>query len=186
MSDLIFHFQWQICFVRTESFFPIKAFCSCIITGILISNTALAEGEVKGTVTAVLDGNTIEVTSPDCEIKKIVLAGVDSPELGQAFGPEAKKFLEKIILSKDVIVQVQGKDRFGHHLAVVKIKGKVDPRIELLKKGLAWTSEKNPLKELERYRLEAQRKRKGLWKQENPVPPWTYRREQTMLKPKSS
>jgi Mg-chelatase subunit ChlI len=54
-----------------------------------------------------------------------------------------------------------GKDRFGDYLAVVKINGKVDPRIELLKNGLAWTAEKNPADALEQYRLEAQQKRKG-------------------------
>ena len=79
-----------------------------------------------------------------------------------------------------------GKDRFGNYLAVVKIKGKGDPRIELVKNGFAWTSEKNPSNELEQYRLEAQQKKRGLWKQENPVPPWTYRRQQSMLIPKSS
>jgi len=89
-------------------------------------------------------------------------------------------------LGKNVIAQLLGKDRLGNYFALVKIKGKVDPRIELLKNGLAWTSEKNPAQELELYRLEAQQKKKGLWKQENPVPPWTFRRQQSMLKPKSS
>ena len=165
-----------------------KAFYWCVVMCVLISTIAQADDEVNGKVTAVLDGNTIQI-SCFCEtsdVRKVSLVGIDSPELGQEFGEDARKFLEKMILGKDVIVQFQGKDRFGNYLAVVKIKGKVDPRIELLKNGFAWTSEKNPAEELERYRLEAQRKRKGLWKQENPVPPWTYRRQQSMLKPKSS
>jgi micrococcal nuclease len=55
-----------------------------------------------------------------------------------------------------------------------------------LKEGFAWTSEKDPTPELEIHRTEAQQKSKGLWKESNPTPPWTYRRQQTMLAPKES
>src|SRR5688572_9908954 len=105
----------------------------CIVVGILISNTAYADDEVDGKVTAVLDGNTLEISCSNSDVRKVLLAGIDSPELGQEFGEDAKRFLEKIILKKDVIVQFTGKDRLGNYLAVVNIKGKIDPRIELLK-----------------------------------------------------
>jgi endonuclease YncB( thermonuclease family) len=114
------------------------------------------------------------------------LAGIDSPELTQEYGEKAKKYLEKMLLEKKVIVHFQGKDRKGNKLAVVLLKGEIDARIELLKEGLAWTSEKDPLPELEVHRTEAQEKGRGLWKEENPTPPWTYRRQQSMLQPKSS
>jgi micrococcal nuclease len=188
ISDLILHFQRQLCFVKTGFVPGKKAFYWCAVACVLISTIARADDEVNAKVTAVLDGNTIQI-SCFCEtndVRKVSLVGVDSPELGQEFGDEARKFLEELILGKDVKVQFLGKDRFGNHLAVVKINGKADPRIELLKNGFAWTSEKNPSEALERYRLEAQQKRSGLWKQENPVPPWIYRRQQSMLKPKSS
>jgi endonuclease YncB( thermonuclease family) len=156
------------------------------VVGIIFSNNAVAEDEINGKVTGVLDGNTLEISCSDDGVRKILLAGIDSPELGQEFGEEAKKFLSKLILRKDVTIQFEGKNRFGDYLAVVKINGRIDPRIELLKNGLAWTSEKDPVKEFEQYRITAQRKGIGLWKQENPIPPWTYRRQQTMLVPKSS
>ena len=188
ISNLILHFQRQPVSVRT-GFFPAKmAFYWCAVACVLVSTIALADDEVNAKVTAVLDGNTIQVSCfcEDNDVRKVSLAGIDSPELGQEFGEEARKFLEKLILRKDVVVKFLGKDRFGNYLAVVKIKGKADPRIELVKNGFAWTSEKNPSNEFEQYRLEAQQKKRGLWKQENPVPPWTYRRQQSMLTPKSS
>ena len=174
--------------MRTGSSPAKKAFYWCTVACVLASTFARANDEVNAKVTAVLDGNTIQVSCfcEDNDIRKVSLVGIDGPELGQEFGEEARKFLEKMILQKDVKVQFQGKDRFGNYLAVVKINGKVDPRIELLKSGFAWTSEKNPSEALERYRLDAQQKKKGLWKQENPVPPWTYRRQQSTLRPKSS
>jgi micrococcal nuclease len=56
----------------------------------------------------------------------------------------------------------------------------------LLKEGLAWTAEKNPIPELEEYRIKAKEKERGIWKQENPTPPWIYRRQQSMMQAKSS
>jgi micrococcal nuclease len=153
--------------------------------GVLISNAALGDDNVTGRVVAVIDGNTIEVCGNDREVHTVLLMGIDSPELGQAYGDVAKKFLEKIILAKTVTVQFQGKDRFGNFLAIVMIHGTRDPRIELLKEGLAWTSEKNPLEDLESHRSIAQRNGRGLWKQANPIPPWIYRKQLSMMQPKS-
>jgi endonuclease YncB( thermonuclease family) len=144
-----------------------------------------ANGNLSGKVVTVIDGNTIEVLGEDKETYKIVLAGVDSPELTQEYGEKAKKYLEKILLQKEVAVQFQGKDRKGNYVAVV-LKGDVDPRIELLKEGLAWTAERDPLPELEIHRVSAEEKNKGLWRDENPTPPWIHRRALSMMQPKSS
>ena len=162
----------------------LKSIGLSFILAAFMSGLTLANGDIKGKVVAVVDGNTVEISTSENEVLKVLLADIDSPELDQEFGVEAKEFLEKTVLKKNVVVQLQGKDRRGNHFAVVLVNGKADPRIELLKRGLAWTSETNPAKELEAHRIEAKSKGKGLWSQENPVPPWTYRREQTMLKPK--
>jgi micrococcal nuclease len=136
-------------------------------------------------VVSVIDGNTLEILGADNETRKVVLAGIDSPELTQEYGEKARKFLEKIALEKSVTVQITGKDRRGTPIAIITIEDK-DPRLELLKEGLAWTSEKNPIPDLESVRQKAQDKGKGLWKQDNPTPPWTFRREQSMMEAKSS
>jgi micrococcal nuclease len=145
----------------------------------------LQASEITGKVVSVIDGNTIEVESTENGIQKIVLDGIDSPELEQAFGIEAKVFLEKLVMKKTVRVEFTRKDRFGNYLAVIWL-GDDDLRVELLKSGLAWTQEKNPATDLEGYRQWAQQKGKGLWKSESPTPPWTFRRQQSMLQPKTS
>ena len=147
---------------------------------------AIANDEITGKVVSVIDGNTLEVVGSDKEKHKITLVGIDSPELLQDFGDKAKRLLEKLTLQKNVTVKFVGKDRWGNYLAEVVVEGKFDPRIELLKEGLAWTAERNPLPELEEFRTKAQQKGKGLWKQDDPIPPWIFRRQQTMLQPKSS
>jgi micrococcal nuclease len=161
-----------------------KTFVLIVLTS-MIQVVGLANDVVTARVISVIDGNTLEIRGEDNETRKVILAGIDSPELTQEFGEKAKKLLEKLALEKEVTVQITGKDRTGTSIGIVIIEDK-DPRLELLKEGLAWTSEKNPLPDLETVRLKAQEKGKGLWKQDNPTPPWTYRREQTMLQPKSS
>lgn len=141
---------------------------------------------VSGKVVFVVDGNTVLVVDDSKDSLLVILTGIDSPELGQEYGDDARRFLEKLVLKKEVVIELTGKDRKGNQLGIVLIKGKTDLRVELLKEGLAWTAEKNPTPELEQLRIEAEQKKIGLWKLGNPTPPWTYRRQQTMLQAKSS
>mgnify|MGYP001806191675 CR=1 FL=1 len=141
---------------------------------------------VDAEVSAIVDGNTLTIKFKDGDFYDVQLAGIDSPEPGQDFSEEAKQFLQKKALNKRVKVQLLGKDRWGNRLAVVWLKGEVDLRVELLKEGLAWTAERNPLPELENVRIEAQNKEKGLWQATEPTPPWVFRRQQTMLVAKGS
>ncbi|MEO7991867.1 MAG: thermonuclease family protein [Chryseolinea sp.] len=156
------------------------------LAGLFLFCSAWANDGISGKVVTVIDGNTLEVIGDDNETIKISLVGIDCPELGQEYGEKAKKFMEKMILEKNVTVVLQGKDRWGNYLAIVTMNNSIDPRVELLKEGLAWTAEKNPIPELEEHKKKAREKNKGLWKQESPTAPWIYRRQQTMLQPKSS
>lgn len=182
--------MYAVCFYCTfestsrEEDKNMKTLVLIVLAG-MIRVVGLANDFVTARVVSVIDGNTLEIRGEDNETRKVILAGIDSPELTQEFGEKAKKLLEKLALEKEVTVQITGKDRTGTSIGIVIIEEK-DPRHELLKEGLAWTAEKNPLPDLESIRLKAQEKGKGLWKQDNPTPPWKYRREQTMLQPKSS
>jgi micrococcal nuclease len=140
-----------------------------------------------GKVVDVQDGNTIELLLVKENVSyKIQLAGIDCPEIDQPFGLEAKRLLEKNLMGEKVEVLVEGKNRWGIRQAVVTTKSGEDPRLKLLAEGLAWTSEKNAIPELESIRIGAKTRCKGLWENDNPTPPWIFRRQQTMLTPKSS
>ena len=153
--------------------------------GMLVSAFLFATEELTGKVVTVIDGNTVEIATVENETYKILLHGIDCPELEQDYGDKAKKHLEKLLLNKSVSVQIQGKDRLGNRLGVIIIEGE-DPRHLLLEEGLAWTSERNPIADLEVIKEKAREKGKGLWKEENPTAPWTFRRQQTLTQFKSS
>ena len=153
---------------------------------ILLSSNVFAGNILTGKVTSVIDGNTFEMLADDNDSYKIMLFGIDCPEPGQEFAEKAKKTLEKMILNKKVNVTIHGKDRWGNRLGVVLIDGTIDPRYDLLEAGLAWTAERDPIQELETIKEKAKGKSKGLWKEQDPTPPWIYRRQQTMTQLKSS
>lgn len=156
-----------------------------LINLLLVSFISQANDQTIGKVVTVIDGNTVEVIGADNETYKLLLNGIDCPELEQEYGAKAKRALEKLVLEKNVLIRIQGKDRLGNRLGVIIVEGKEDPRFELLKEGLAWTSERNPIEELEILKEKAREKNKGLWKEEKPTPPWIFRRQQTMLQTKS-
>jgi len=158
------------------------AFILCFIAFI---STGQVVHEIKGVVHNVIDGNTIEIIDFTGEYV-VYLHGIDCPELGQNYGEQAKKMLTKMILNKHVTIVLRGKDRLGNRLGVIYVEGSPDPRRELIKEGLAWTSERQPVEELEALKEQARLSGKGLWKEDNPTPPWIYRRQQTMAQEKSS
>jgi endonuclease YncB( thermonuclease family) len=152
---------------------------------LLIAASGFGKEVISGKVVSVIDGNTIEVLTADNETYKLMLHGIDCPELEQDYGDAAKKHLEKILSDKQINAEVQGKNRYGVRQVVI-VMDDVDLRHELLKKGLAWTSEVNPLPDLESLKEEAREKGKGLWKENDPTPPWVFRRQQTRGQMKSS
>ena len=158
-------------------------FCSFFL---LLVVASLHARTIQGKVTRVIDGNTLEFLSADGDKYTLLLAGIDCPELSQAFGDKARLCLEKLALNKAAAVTLKGLDRAGNSVAEVLIDGKKDPRIQLLKEGLAWTDESNSESGLESYRISSQSKKKGLWQDENPTPPWTHRRQQSTIEPKRS
>lgn len=145
---------------------------------------ASAQG-ITGIVSSVYDGNTVELQADDRNHYRIILFGIDCPELSQPYGEESKAFVESRLLNRKVEVQFHGKDRHGNYIGVIKTENSDDVRELLLAAGLAWTGERNPAPELESLRKGAVSGSRGLWQDDAPVPPWTYRRNQTMLQPKS-
>jgi endonuclease YncB( thermonuclease family) len=149
---------------------------------------------MSGKVIEVIDGNTLRLLSSENSTYEISLYAVDCPESLQAYGAEAKQFLEGKLKGKMVDVEVEARDRWGVRQAIVIPKEGEDPRIQLVAEGLAWTAETAGVipgksskqdQELAALEREAQARGKGLWTEKHPIAPWTFRRQQSMMVPKS-
>ena len=152
----------------------VAAFCSLV--GIAQADT------LSGRVVAVHDGDTITVLDTNRTQHKIRLAGIDAPELKQAFGSRSKQNLSRWIYNRQVIVDWNKHDRYGRMLGVVLADGH-DVNLEQVRAGMAWwyrqyAKEQTPddRQLYERAENEARAAKRGLWVDANPVPPWKWRK----------
>ena len=93
----------------------------------------------------VSDGDTI-IVMMNGEKQKIRLYGIDTPEINQSFGTEAKQFLTDQILNKEVEIEVKDTDRYKRLVAIVYLNNKSMNEL-LLKEGWAWWYEAYAKKE---------------------------------------
>ena len=129
--------------------------------------------EYSGTILRVIDGDTFVFQTNEGSLR-VRMFGIDAPEKSQAFGQESTKFMEGF-LHKAGVLKKTSIDKYGRTLGMLFID-KVNINLECVKKGYAWHYAyyyKN--EEFARAEKEAKEKKLGLWKNENPTPPWKYR-----------
>lgn len=139
----------------------------------------------KVAVEHVIDGDTVIVRQGWSEVR-LRLYGIDCPEDGQPWGDIATAGLIKIIGGRSIYFESHGADRHERTLATIYIWNgneimNVNERMVIL--GHAWVMRKwcdglsqqrlDKLIQLERW---ARSKRVGLWKADNPIPPWLWRK----------
>lgn len=152
----------------------------CLILLWLLSLPAHA-GTLPGTVTGVVDGDTLYVLDANWREHKIRLQGIDAPELGQAYGEAARQSLKRLAHRKAVTVEWHKRDAYGRLLGKVLVADK-DAGLHQLQAGMAWWNRRYAHEQSDadaiRYReaeFFARKKRLGLWSQKNPLPPWRWR-----------
>ncbi|NOT14088.1 MAG: thermonuclease family protein [Methylotenera sp.] len=140
---------------------------------LLFANQAMAD---TYTVTRVFDGDTVEIKTKQAKFK-LRLADIDAPERNQAYGKKSRRALTQLCKERTVVIHVNllGLDKYKRHLGHLQCN-KIDAGTYLTAQGLAWHNAKyshNPLtQEAERN---ARRNKLGLWKTNNPMPPWVWR-----------
>jgi len=130
---------------------------------------------INGKVVKVQDGDTITVLEGRTQ-HKIRLLGIDSPELGQAYGQKARQFTSTLVFGKQVKVIYSDKDQYKRVLGTVYTLGGANLNHELVRAGLAWHytyySKDKKLAALEKA---ARKARRGLWTDSDPIAPWQFR-----------
>lgn len=132
-----------------------------------------------GKVTAVKDGDTIEVLYESNTIMTR-LAHIDCPEVKkhQPFGKAAKKFTSDICFGQMVTVENEGKfDRYKRLIAVIINNKNQNVNKALVEAGLAWHFLKYSTdSSYDSLEAKARQNKIGLWADENPTPPWQWRK----------
>jgi len=127
----------------------------------------------------------------------IRLYGIDAPEHekvgrksgrfkpGQPFGAEARQVLQEKVLHKRVVLDAMDLDRHDRMACVVWL-GNRNINQEMVAEGYAWAYRSNldsPYAEIFiPFEEQARAMRLGLWQQDNPEPPWNYRKRMKVLR----
>jgi len=154
-----------------------------ITLGLLIclSLTASADS-LTGKVVKITDGDTLYVLDANYQRHKIRLAGIDAPERKQAYGLASRKHLASIVAGQQVTVEYQKRDRYGRIVGKVLLDG-IDACLEQVKAGFSWHYKKYQHEQSPEDRqlyadaeIRAREGRLGLWRENNPNPPWEFQR----------
>jgi len=143
-------------------------------TILLISGNCWA-AELTGTVTRVIDGDTI-VVEIESGSEKVRLAEIDAPESKQAHGQVAADYLAGLILNRQVTIQYSKRGRYGRIIGTVMLAGQ-NINSQMISTGRAWHYKrysKSPT--LASLESTARANGLGLWNTPTPVAPWTFRK----------
>ena len=124
----------------------------------------------------VVDGDTIRAEAKGKEIK-IRLVEIDAPEINQPFGNQSKNFLNRLLYKKNVTLISQGEDRYGRILGEIYVDGQSANR-SMIRSGFAWVYDRH-VEDLSLYEYQDKAKAKnlGLWRGDDPIAPWVWRKQ---------
>lgn len=147
-------------------------------------------------VVGVSDGDTITArcgTAGEYEQIKVRFNGIDAPEKRQPFGQRAKEALSDLVYMKEAALDCPKTDRYGRSVCKVMVAPASAPRgpktldagLAMVTVGMAWWyrayAREQSAEERGQYEFaetEAKAKRVGLWRDEEPVAPWDWRKAQ--------
>jgi len=139
---------------------------------------------ITGSVITVHQGDTFTIQSvpPNQKFYKVRLSNIDTPELKQPFGIQAKEFTTNQIFGKEIQVKYNMIDFYGRLIGSVVLPQGNLLNEELVRVGLAWHYRVTPSPSnfLERLQYEAWEKQMGIWVESSPMPPWEFRREKEL------
>jgi micrococcal nuclease len=127
---------------------------------------------LNGVVKLCHDGDTCTVIS-DGKKLKIRFAGIDTPELKQKFGVEARNFTQTLVKDKTVNLECNGKS-FKRLTCTVFLNTK-NINQEIVKAGWAYDSPKYSKGAYSSDESNARSKKIGLWSVANPLSPHCFR-----------
>ena len=139
----------------------------------------------EGRIVRVSDGNTITLLHADNRQHMIRFDEIDAPERGQPFWTALQRRVAKLLTNREGVSKSSRTDRYQRRVYCVLVDG-TDAGLEQIRVEMAWYFRCNA-KELlpsrrrqyDKMEAHAQSGRRGLWADDEPVPPWDCRKSKT-------
>ena len=154
---------------------PAVLVCALTLAAAILASSSSPAGAgsftYRGSVTHVIDGDTVGVRLRSGRLERIRLIGIDTPERGECFFGHATARARQLSLGKAVVLRGDAsqatRDRYGRLLAYVWLPGGRDLGLQLISGGFARVYVyRSPFERLPVYRdaeLRARRGSLGLW-----------------------
>lgn len=104
---------------------------------IILTVSPALSNVITGKVVSVSEGDTITILDQYNIVHTIRLYGVDSPEIGQAFGNSAKQYTSSQTTGKRANVTPYDTDTYGRTVGVADVSG-LNINRSLIEAGYAW------------------------------------------------
>lgn len=156
-------------------YFYMKTLIQLLLIFCVLVVSVNAKPVLHGKVIKVTDGDTIVLLVGKTS-HRIRLSSIDAPERSQAYGKASRMALGEFLRGKTVTVLVNGKDRYRRLLGTVFAD---DENVNewMLRNGWAWHYKKYDKSEvLAKLESQARFEKLGLWKGDDPVAPWKFRK----------
>ena len=153
-------------------------FTSLLFFNFLATATTIRDGRESktGIVVKIIDGDTFDLLTAEKNIVRVRMSGIDCPERKQDFYRVTKEALAGYISKKQVRLVITGRDRNKRIIAVV-FCDKKNINLMMIQRGFAWHykkySDDTSFAKAEKL---ARAAKKGLWKMNNPIAPWEFRK----------
>ncbi len=152
-----------------------RRFLNALSFAVALLPATLCAAQIQGKVIRVLDGDTIEVLQEQQPVR-VRLLNIDAPEKKQPFGRWSTNQLKAILAGQSVTVSYTQTDRYGRILGRVITANGTEANRQQVLKGAAWVYDRyNTDNSLPALQREAQTQKRGLWADNQPVPPWEWR-----------
>jgi len=156
-------------------------FASCKNKSGQISQNLCKNCDYTVRVTGIADGDTFRgliIGNKENNEIRFRLYGIDAPEKSQAFGNKSKQYLSDLIFQQTVKIKIQTEsDSYGRPIVWVYTSEGQDVGAEMLKAGMAWHFKRyDSSTEYANLEIQARQQKLGLWKDDNPIAPWSYRK----------
>ena len=139
---------------------------------------ALAAPLFSARVVKVVDGDSLVIDYAGERIN-LRLWGIDAPEARQDYGRQARSVLAAMVKGRQIEARGKDVDEYYRLVALVWVDGQSVNK-EMVRRGAAWVYEyychEAICDDWRQLQDDARRERRGLWSNEEVVPPWRHRR----------
>ena len=137
----------------------------------------------RGRVVEVIDGNRLRIRDQEGTLHNLKLSGIVCPSKDQPHGEAAADFAKELTGDRLVFVKVFGMDGEAE-IAQVWVLDLRYLNMELLAAGLAWHDKRVDDEWMfATTEDDARTERRGLWADEEPVPPWRWASAEEVAQP---